>query len=130
MVDTSVWIDFFGGRDGPEVERLRALLENEGDVVTCGVILTEIFQGIRERGLRDELKPRLLALRYAAPVEPDSYLDAATLFRKLRARGVTVRSTVDCLIAILAAENEARILAQDRDFQRIVDSGLLPLASA
>ena len=64
---------------------------------------------------------------WLTPVEPDTYLDAATLYRRLRARGITIRSTIDCLIATLAARHDAVILWKDRDLTLIVESKLLNL---
>ncbi len=54
---------------------------------------------------------------------------AADLFRRLRERGITIRSTIDCLIAILAAHHDALILSKDRDLTLIVESNLLVLRS-
>jgi predicted nucleic acid-binding protein len=53
------------------------------------------------------------------------YVRAAALYRSLRKRGVTVRSTIDCLIAILAEENACVVLARDRDLSAILSSGLV-----
>jgi hypothetical protein len=58
------------------------------------------------------------------PREPETYLSAAALYRELRRRGITVRSTVDCLIVRLAEERDALILARDRDVTWIVESRL------
>jgi len=69
-------------------------------------------------------------MRLLVPREPDSYLEAARLFRALRKRGATVRSTVDCLVARLAEENGCRILARDRDMEAILESGLVDVPSA
>lgn len=60
--------------------------------------------------------------------EPETFLAATRLFRELRARGVTVRSTIDCIVARLAAEDGAYLLARDRDLEMIAESGLLDLA--
>lgn len=46
LVDTSVWIDFFNGKDLPHVETLESLISQEADIVICGLILTEVLQGI------------------------------------------------------------------------------------
>jgi predicted nucleic acid-binding protein len=50
------------------------------------------------------------------------------VYRELRRRGVTVRSTIDCLIAALAEQHRCAILARDRDLERIVGSGLLKVS--
>lgn len=64
---------------------------------------------------------------WLTPIEPDTYIEAANLFRRLRLRGVTIRSTIDCLIANLAAGHDALLLAKDRDLSLIVESKLLDL---
>jgi predicted nucleic acid-binding protein len=66
---------------------------------------------------------------WLSPREPDTYIEAADLFRRLRARGITTRSTIDCVIANLAAHHDALILSKDRDLTLIVESKLLPLRS-
>jgi hypothetical protein len=66
-------------------------------------------------------------MEWLTPREPETYLEAADLYRRLRSRGVTIRSTIDCIIAKLAEENDALLLSKDRDLQIIVDSGLLDL---
>ena len=64
---------------------------------------------------------------WLTPREPETYLAAAALYAQLRSTGVTIRSTVDCLIAVLCAEGQALLLTADMDFQRIESSELVPL---
>ncbi len=124
LVDTSVWVDFFNGHPSPEAEVLAVLIEDEVDIVTCGVVITEFFQGIRNRGSLESLEPFFRDMKCLTPTEPDSYLAAAALYRNLRRRGVSVRSTIDCLIARLAEEAGVVLLAKDRDMRHILASGL------
>lgn len=124
LVDTSVWADFFNGHPSPEATVLARLIEDEEDIVTCGLVLAEFFQGIRHRKTIPKLERLFREMACLRPREPDTYLDAASLYRDLRARGITVRSTVDCVIVRLAAENDALILAKDRDIRLVVESGL------
>jgi predicted nucleic acid-binding protein len=130
LVDTSVWIDFLQGATSPPAESLARFLEEGQEIATCGVVVAEIFQGIRSRAERSRLEPRFRHLLYLAPSEPDSYFEAAALFRGLRQRGVTIRSTIDCLIAVLAAEHDAFLLTRDRDFDHILASGLCSARAA
>jgi hypothetical protein len=58
------------------------------------------------------------------------YLRAAELYRALRERGKTVRSTVDCSIAAIAEDGGCDLLARDRDMDAILDSGLLKALAA
>ena len=124
LVDTSVWIDFFNQHPSREAAALAGLLEDEVEIVTCGVVLAEFLQGVRKgRGLAT-LERHFRDMECLAPREPDTYFEAAALYRDLRSKGVTVRSTIDCLIARLAAEHGALLLARDRDLRAILESGL------
>ena len=124
LVDTSVWVDFFNGHPSPEAEMLAGLIEGEVDIVTCGVVIAEFFQGIRNRRSLARLEQFFRDMNCLKPREPDSYLAAAELYRNLRGRGVSVRSTIDCLIARLAEEAGVFLLAKDRDMRHILASGL------
>ena len=66
-------------------------------------------------------------MEWLTPREPETYVEAADLYRQLRSRGLTIRSTIDCIIAKLAEENDAVLLSKDRDLQVIVDSQLLEI---
>lgn len=124
LVDTSVWVDFFNQHSSPQAELLTRLIEDEVELVTCGLIVAELFQGVRRPETLPVLEDHFRFMSYVAPREPESYFAAADLFRALRARGVTIRSTIDCLIARLAEENDLLLLAKDRDMVEILASGL------
>jgi predicted nucleic acid-binding protein len=124
LVDTSVWVDFFNRHPSREAELLTHLIEDEVDLVTCGVIVAEFFQGIRRTESLNELEAHFRDMAWLSPKEPETYLAAAALYRDLRAQGVTVRSTIDCLIAHLAEAHGALLLAKDRDLARILESDL------
>ena len=127
LVDTSAWVDFFNGHPSPHAEALARLIREEADVLTCGVVVAEVLQGIkRSKGL-NEIEGHFLDMEWLTPREPETYLEAAALYRELRSLGLTIRSTIDCIIARLAAENDALLLSKDRDLQIIVDSKLLDL---
>lgn len=127
LVDTSIWVDFLNGYPSPEGQILADLFVSGHEVCTCGVVVAEVFQGLR----KDEGRARLTALfrdlTYLDPTGIDLYLRAADLYRALRKRGVTVRSTIDCVIAVLAEQNECALLARDRDMEMILSSGILPV---
>jgi len=125
LVDSSAWIDFFNGYTSPERQALADLFRGDHEICTCGVIVAEVFQGLR----RDKGRARLIELfrdlTYLEPAGIDSYFRAADLYRALRQQGKTIRSTIDCTIAVLAEENECSVLARDRDMRLLLDSGLL-----
>ena len=124
LVDTSVWVDFFNRHNSREADALARLIEDEAEIATCGVVLAEFFQGIRDRESLKTLEGFFRDMPLLTPREPDTYLAAAELYRSLRARGVSVRSTIDCLIVRMAQEADVLLLAKDRDINRIIESGL------
>jgi len=129
LVDSSVWVDFFNGHESAHADALARLIRQEADVLTCGVVAAEVLQGIRQSENRAPVERHFLDMEWLTPREPSTYLDAAALFRRLRSRGITIRSTIDCLIARLAHENDALLLSKDRDLRLIVESELLDVRS-
>jgi predicted nucleic acid-binding protein len=118
LVDTTGWVDFFAGRDGPHVEALVRLLRDREDVCICGVILTEVLQGFRKQADYRRTKQMFEHLLYL-PMSRGVFLRAADLYRGLRRRGVTIRTPVDCMIAAVAIEHGASLLHNDRDFRSL-----------
>ena len=115
LVDTSVWIDYFNGKASLETDRLDALL-GTGDILTGDLILAELLQGFtrdadyrRARTLMDSLPCADLVGREVAVL-------AAQHYRQLRRQGVTVRKTIDVLIATFCILNGHALLHADRDF--------------
>ncbi len=119
LVDSRVWIDYFRGVATPQVDKLDTLLGSE--LVAIGdLILTEVLQGFTidrdsERALR-MLRP--LALIQIGG--RDLALQGARNFRTLRTHGVTVRKTMDTLIATRCIESGLTLLYSDRDFDPFV----------
>jgi predicted nucleic acid-binding protein len=130
LVDTSVWADFFNGQDNEETRALSEYIASDVDIATCGLVVAEFFQGLTSARSVASLRPHFDAMLYFSPDEPATYHAAAELYRNLRRRGVTVRSTVDCLLARLAEENDAAVLARDRDVRHILESGLCDVMAA
>lgn len=125
LVDTSVWVDFLNSHPSPERQALASLIASDHEICTCGVVIAEVFQGLRrEEGLA-RLSARFRDLTYLGPAGIDLYFRAADLYRALRQRGKTIRSTIDCLIAALADENGCALLARDGDMDLLLTSGLL-----
>lgn len=129
LVDTSVWADFFNGYPSPEKKTLSGLIAGDDEIFTCGVIVAEVFQALRRDKGRAEIVRLFRELVFVEPTGIETYLRAADVYRALRRRGVTVRSTIDCLIAVLAEENGCSVLARDRDLQTVLASGLLKARS-
>jgi predicted nucleic acid-binding protein len=118
LVDTTVWIDFLAGRDTPEVRVLERCLDAGGDVCICGVVLTEVLQGIREDADYRRTKARFGHFLFL-PAGQGTFVRAAELYRSLRRRGITIRKPVDCMIAAVAIEHDVPLLHSDRDFDPI-----------
>lgn len=118
LVDTTVWIDFFADRDVPHVATIQELIENEGDLSLCGIILAEVLQGIRSDTDFMKTKEYFGDLIFL-PMRQATFLRAAELYRSLRKRGVTIRKPVDCMIASVAIEYDIYLLHNDRDFDHI-----------
>ena len=113
LVDTSVWIEFFRR---PSRVDLPALVDLE-EVVTCLPVLQEVLQGFREESAFALARESMLALPMVeAPLRQEVFEDAVGLYRRARAAGLTVRSSVDCLIAACALRNGLTVLHRDRDF--------------
>jgi predicted nucleic acid-binding protein len=127
LVDTSVWVDFFNGHPSPQAETLARLIREDAELVTCGLIVSEVLQGLRHDKSVAAVETHFREMEWLSPDEPDTYIEAAELYRRLRSRGLTIRSTIDCVIANLASRADALMLAKDRDLTVIVESNLLEL---
>jgi predicted nucleic acid-binding protein len=125
LVDTSAWVDFLNGFPSPPADALAELLQGDDDVCTCGIVVAEVFQGLRRDRGRDSIRRSFEDMTFLEPPGIHLYLRAAELYRTLRERGKTVRSTVDCIIAAIAEHSGCHLLARDRDMDAILDSGLL-----
>lgn len=125
LVDTSAWVDFLNGHPSPFNHALIELIEGEDEVCTCGIVVAEVFQGLRRDKGRGQLERLFQELQFLEPSGIELSFRAAELYRALRRRGTTVRSTIDCLVAVLAEENSCYVLARDRDLEAILGSGLV-----
>lgn len=115
LVDSSVWIDFFRGRDTPQTDTLHALLLT--DTIAIGdLIMAEVLQGfVSDQDFRSA--QRMLGhLDLVVIGGADVMVEAARNFRALRAHGVTVRKTIDTLIATRCIVDDIALLHADRDF--------------
>ncbi len=128
LVDTSVWVDFFNGYASPAHRALSTLLTSDHEVCTCGVVVAEVFQGLRREKGRGRLVELFQDLTFLEAPDISLYFRSADLYRTLRERGKTIRSTIDCLIAVLAEEHGCALLARDKDMTIILESGVLPLS--
>lgn len=127
LIDTTVWIDFFRGKDNQQVKLLESTLANRDGLFICGVVLTEILQGISDTKQYQTTRASLEPLTYL-DMSQDTFLLAADIFRMLRKKGITVRKTIDCMIGAVAIENNIPLLHNDKDFVPMVKyCGLISL---
>lgn len=119
LVDSSVWIDFFRGDATPAEQRLRELIPREA-ILIGDLMLVEVLQGFQND--RDfELARRALETFQIIDIAgADVAIAAARNYRLLRDRGVTVRKTIDTLIATRCLIARHRLLYSDRDFDPFV----------
>jgi predicted nucleic acid-binding protein len=119
LVDSSVWVDYFRGAATPQTETLDSLLGVE-PIATGDLILTEVLQGFVSDRDFSQAKKLLTSLVIVALAGPDIAIQAAKNFRKLRVLGITVRKTIDTVIATHCIERRLPLLYSDRDFDPFV----------
>ncbi len=124
MVDTSVWIDFFRGDDSAEVQRLTAYINGNERIFTGDLILAKLLQGIRPGGELAAVEAAFQAFLVVDMVGEQNARQSAAFYRQLRSQGITVRKTIDCLIATWCIQNQTPLLHADRDFLPFVPFGL------
>jgi predicted nucleic acid-binding protein len=118
-VDTSVWIDFFADRPTPQVNLLDGYLTRfPGEIALVDVVLTEVLRGLKDKDVH-RVESVLLDLDVLKLQWITDFRAAAGLYRAARQSGVTVRSTVDCLIAAVCIREDATLLHADVDFERL-----------
>jgi hypothetical protein len=129
VVDTSVWASFFNGEERPEVARLERALDQRETVAVLPIIVAEVLQGFRtEAGFRAAQQVLRRLPLFDPPLE--GYVDAARLYRRLRAKGITPRGAVDCIIAQACIDGDVPLLTLDRDFARMAEHSPLRLETA
>jgi len=120
LVDTSVWVDYIKGTNSPAVEFLDTLLLTPMIVGITDLIFMEILQGAKSEAGFEKLQRYFSTQQFYRFDDPQSSYEAAALmFFNCRRRGITVRSSIDCLIAQCTLENELILLHHDKDFQRL-----------
>jgi predicted nucleic acid-binding protein len=114
LVDTSVWL----------MDRHRFRLADvvrPDQIAVCGTIIQEVLQGARGETIQETRKTLLHTHLVDLPLPLNRFEYAAEIYRSLRVRGITIRSSNDCLIAASAILNRIELLHADRDFDYIAD---------
>ena len=122
IFDSSVWIDYFNGKNNTHTDLLDALLESYDavDVHVCPIIFQEVLQGIKRDEDHQQIKDLLFTCQFL-------YLDpyfvaegASTIYRSLRTKGITIRKPNDCQIALYAIHFKLALVHSDKDFDKMV----------
>jgi predicted nucleic acid-binding protein len=118
LVDTTVWIDYFASRSTIQAVTLEQLINDRKDLCICGIILTEVLQGIRKDSDFIKIHAIFNNLLFL-PMPYAVFIRSAKIYRKLRRKGITIRKSLDCMIASVALENDIPLLHNDWDFKPI-----------
>ncbi len=120
LVDTSVMIDYLEGNGNEVVLRFQYILDNNIPFGINLFIYQEVLQGVKTEKDFEKVKKYLDTQRfYTLKEERESYASAAKIYFKCRKKGITTKSTIDCLIAQTAIENNLYLLHNDSDFDNI-----------
>lgn len=119
LVDSSVWIDYFRGTITPQSEKLDSLL-GVVPIATGDLILTEVLQGFTSERDFNQARTLMTTLTIVDLGGQDVAIQAARNFRSLRALGITVRKTIDTVIATRCIESDLELLYSDKDFDPFV----------
>ncbi len=119
VVDTTVWIAFLEARGTAFDRHLTELVENDAPIALVDIVYCEVLQGIRDEETYHRTRASLLAHPILRPRGLETFESAANLYRTARRRGLTIRRSVDCLIAATCLEAGAEIYHNDRDFDAL-----------
>jgi len=119
VVDTSVWIDVLNGVDSPTAATCIRLIESGESVALTEIVFAEILQGLRDDDEAAKVEAHLRAFPILRLQALEDFSLAAELYRTARRSGVTIRKTLDCLIAVPCLRTAAPLLHADADFDRL-----------
>ena len=126
IVDSSVWIDFFNGKSTPQTD---VLVNGFGwqEIGLGDINLCEVLQGFHAQSDFERAREALLRFSIFPIGGQEIAIKAAENYRSLRRRGITVRKTIDCLLATFVIENGHSLLHSDRDFDHFVEHFGMPV---
>ena len=115
IVDSTVWVDYFNGVENLQTDYLDQIADKT-PILIGDLILAEVLQGFREDADFEKARRALGKYMQVEMVNPELALQSARNYRLLRRKGITVRKTIDSLIATYCIENEHDLLHKDSDF--------------
>lgn len=117
LIDTSVWIAYFKMQKTASVQFFNKILDQKWPYGLTSVIYQEILQGVSSENEFTQLAHYLETQVFYHPKDPIlSFQTAAKRYFDCRKKGITIRSTIDCLIAQIAIEHELILVHDDRDY--------------
>ncbi len=124
LVDSSVWIDYFRGVNNPHTARLDELLDQvEEEVGVADLVVFEVLRGFTAPRAQQQAQSMLLSTTVVDIGGLDNALQAASLYRRLRESGRTVRSPIDVLLASYCMTHGHTLLHRDADFESLKTLG-------
>jgi predicted nucleic acid-binding protein len=115
IIDSTVWVDYFNGIKTPQTDYLDQIADKT-PILMGDLILAEVLQGFRSDIDFEQARRVLAKYMQVAMVNPELALQSARNYRLLRRKGITVRKTIDSLIATYCIENEHDLLHNDSDY--------------
>jgi predicted nucleic acid-binding protein len=116
VVDSSVWIGQSRGADTRAVNSLNHMMDEAGQILVGDIVLVEVLLGARDDAHAARIERSLRKFTIEAMLGDDMAVKTARNYRILRLKGITVRKTVDLIIATFCAEHGHSLLHDDRDF--------------
>jgi len=115
IVDSTVWVDYFNGIGNPQTDYLHQIVDKT-PILIGDLILAEVLQGFRDDADFEKARRTFGKYMQVEMVNPELALQSARNYRLLRRKGITVRKTIDSLIATYCIENEHDLVHNDNDF--------------
>lgn len=115
IVDSTVWVDYFNGVKNEQTDYLHQIVDKT-PILIGDLILAEVLQGFRDDTDFETARRIFSKFLQVEMVNSDLAVQSARNYRLLRRKGITVRKTIDSLIATYCIENEHDLLHNDSDF--------------
>lgn len=115
LVDSSVWIDYFNGKISPQTDYLDAIVGKEV-IIIADIVFIEVLQGFKNDSDYAKAKEMLELFPMVNILDKDVALKCIAMYRDLRQKGITIRKTIDIIIATYCIINNIALLQSDRDF--------------
>ena len=127
LIDTSAWVEFLRATGSATHQRLKAILESGGEILTTEPVALELLAGVNSPADRIRVKRTLAACRLVSIQNAADWEDAASIYLACRRSGATPGELLDCLIAAVAIRAGVPVLTQGRDFELIAEHTPLEL---